>query len=391
MTFFKFNEDDLFVNTIEAYPQYKYYIQSGTIYIDDVPHLAGANTDNITGVPKGFVSLFEYNIDRKSTDLIYPFVYKNSAQDSWKTVGTGSFHAKNQYGDILTSSYLLSSSISRYYYPTTTTGSSRQRIFSLEPLFDQNTYLSPHYKYNSFYENKNTQEICLLSIPSILYGSSIKKGSLSLKYYITGTLMGELSDYRKNGELVQVGPAGSTGSGSVAGVVIYDRGFVALTGSWDLNEDSIAYDVTGSSKWTHFGFGVPNRETGSNGVAISNTTLSASFLMEYSGTTRIQTMTMLAHAKYGELNHSNNPTFASSSNSLTFVSGAYQIKETPKTIKNIVHSTFLDQKPKFDKVVYISKVGLYDKDKNLIGIAKVATPVKKTIDNQYTFKIKLDI
>ena len=67
----------------------------------------------------------------------------------------------------------------------------------------------------------------------------------------------------------------------------------------------------------------------------------------------MQTMTMLAHAKYGELNYSN--------------------------------------KPKFKKTVYISKVGIYDEEKNLIGIAKVATPVRKQEDHDYTFKLKLDI
>ena len=52
MSFYKFDEDDLFTNTVEAYPQYRFYTQSGSIYINDMPHLSGANTNNITGVPK---------------------------------------------------------------------------------------------------------------------------------------------------------------------------------------------------------------------------------------------------------------------------------------------------------------------------------------------------
>ena len=35
-------------------------------------------------------------------------------------------------------------------------------------------------------------------------------------------------------------------------------------------------------------------------------------------------------------------------------------------------------------------VQIYDNDKNLIGIAKLATPVKKTEDRDFTFKLKLD-
>ena len=100
---------------------------------------------------------------------------------------------------------------------------------------------------------------------------------------------------------------------------------------------------------------------------------------------------MLAHAKYGELNHSTNPTFVSSSDSLSVSTGSYQYIEQAKEIRNIVSSSFTDEAPKFEKTTYLSKIGIYDKDKNLIGIAKVATPVRKTEADQYTFKLKLDI
>ena len=36
-------------------------------------------------------------------------------------------------------------------------------------------------------------------------------------------------------------------------------------------------------------------------------------------------------------------------------------------------------------------VEIYDKDKNLIAVAKLATPVKKTEERDLTFKLKLDI
>jgi hypothetical protein len=243
-----------------------------------------------------------------------------------------------------------------------------------------------------------------------MFGSSIKKVSLKLKYYITGSLIGELSDFRKNGELVQSGPEGSTGSGSIAGVVLYNEGLIVLTGSWDLHHESLSYDSSTTSKWIHFGYGVnPSKnsvsifETGLTGEqefvrrstlsnpTIANTTLSASFLLEYKGTTHTQTMTMLSHAPYGELNHSNNPTFVTSSGVNQVISGSYQYSEQPREIKNIVHSQFTDQAPDFEKTTYISKVGIYDKDRNLIGVAKVATPVRKTEDLAYTFKLKLDI
>jgi len=398
MSFFKFDEDDIFINTIEAYPKYKFYIQSGSIYIDDLPHLSGSNTDNIIGVPKGFVSLYEYNIDKESSQNIYPFIIKNGKKDCFKTIGTSSYATDYQYGGIISSSYNMSASITREYFNTAT----RTRVKALKNTFNHYRYLSPHYEYSpsdSSYMpwDKDSQTVNLISIPSILFGSKIKKGSVRLKYYVSGSLIGELSDYRNNGELVQVAPEGSTGSGSVAGVVLYGEGILALTGAWSLDSHTIIYDATGNSKWVHFGYGANDGNYPKPAVPTnSDTSLSASFLMEYSGTTNIQTLTMLAHANYGQLNHSTNPTFISkpsvSRNTLySTATGSLKYLERSGKIKNVVESTFTDVEPRFDKTVYISKIGIYDEDRNLIAIAKMATPVRKTDDKQYTFKLKVDI
>ena len=57
--------------------------------------------------------------------------------------------------------------------------------------------------------------------------------------------------------------------------------------------------------------------------------------------------------------------------------GSLRYTQTPEKIKNIVKSDFTDVEPRFEKTVYISKIGIYDKDRNLIAIAKMATPVRK--------------
>ena len=293
---------------------------------------------------------------------------------------TGSFNYRT-YGTVITSSYNMSASISRFHYSTT----SRNRIKALKNVFNYYSNISPHYQYSSELGNKEAQTISLITIPSIFYGSSIKKGSVKLRFYVTGTLVGELQDSRYNGDLIQVGPIGSTGSGSVAGSVLYNEGFISLTGSWVIDNNTIQYDTATTGKWIHFGYGAND---GNNMVP---TSLSSSYSLEFSGVNKIQTMTMFAHAKYGELNHSNNPTYVLSPSSIKNTSPSLKYVETVKQIKNIVSSSFTDQAPKFEKTVYISKVGIYDKDKNLIGIAKMATPVRKTETDQYTFKLKLDI
>jgi hypothetical protein len=383
MAYFKFDEDDLFLNTVESYPQNKFYIQSGTVYINNFPNLAGKNTTNHIGVPGGFISLYEYNIDRPANNSIYPFVIKDGYKTSFKTYNTSSYTVL-PIGMSITSSYSMSSSIGRFLATTTANSAS---IKALENVFNHYSYLSPHYQYSSSLGDKSQQQVNLITVPSIFYGSKMKKGTVNLKYYITGTLVGELSDIRENGDLIQVGPPGSTGSGSVAGVVLYNEGFVALTGSWSLDSHSIKYDPSSAtnSKWIYFGYGTHSPST------IALTTLSASYSLEFSGSNQFQTMTMLAHAKYGELNHSTNPTFVSSSDSLSVSTGSYQYIEQAKEIRNIVSSSFKDEAPKFEKTTYLSKIAIYDEDKNLIGFAKMATPVRKTETDQYTFKLKLDI
>ena len=174
---------------------------------------------------------------------------------------------------------------------------------------------------------------------------------------------------------------------------------MALTGAWNLDSTgkTFTFDTSATPKWIHFGYGANDSNYPKPTVAtVDDTSLSASFLMEYSGTVETQTLTMLAHAKYGQINHSTNPTFVSQSSvsrgELFLTStGPKKYFQEDTHIENIVPATYTDVKPRFEKTVYISKIGIYDENRNLIAIAKVATPVRKTDDKQYTFKLKVDI
>ena len=114
--------------------------------------------------------------------------------------------------------------------------------------------------------------------------------------------------------------------------------------------------------------------------------------MEMSGTNTTQTLTMFASAPKGQLNQSTNPTFVKYSTANYAASGSKTYLENNKMeIKNVVSSTYADPTGSFEKTTYISKVGIYDEHQNLIAIAKVATPVKKTVERDFTFKMKLDL
>lgn len=312
------------------------------------------------------------------------FITKDGNLNNFKTVSANNF-SQFQYGDIITGSeYPYVSNVLRYFV---TDQQDRNYIKALENTLNYYTFLSPHYAYSSSLGNKETQELSFVSIPSIFYGSSIRKGSITCKWYLTGSLIAELQDINQNGELVQVGPSGSVGSGSVAGVVLYKEGFIILSGSWSLHPtytDLFGIGLTYyPPSWKYF------MHTGSDDT---NRAVSSSFLLDFEGTNCIPTITMLAHAEQGELNHSNNPTYVEYGQNTQPITGTFgYIENTNNTIKNIVSSSYVDEEPEFKKTTYISKIAIYDEEKNLIGIAKLANPVRKRETDAYTFKIKMDM
>ena len=146
----------------------------------------------------------------------------------------------------------------------------------------------------------------LISIPSIFYGSSIKKGTIDLKFYVTGNLIAQAKDEKQNGVLVQTGPYGSVGSGSAVGLALYNEGFLILTASSNILSSNIdSYEGSATTpKWVHFA---------STGSSVP----SSSFRMTMEGTNYIPALTMMAHAPKAELNYSNNPTYLSYSDTST--------------------------------------------------------------------------
>jgi len=388
MTFKKFEEKDILYNVLETNPEQTFKIYNSKVYHNNQTEISGAFVDPVLLVPTGFVSLLEINVDRNETDtgLIYPFVTKDGSLIGTKTISTTTFNTDFSYGDTISGSYPLSASLKRDFYHL---DEPRPEVEALKNTLNYYVTLSRHYQYNSSFGNKGTLPLNLISIPSILYGDSIKKGSLELNFYVSGTLIGSLSDERRNGELVQTGPSGSTGSGSVAGVVLYTEGFVLLTGSWALSTHTEDYDPTVLGpeipSWLYYC-------AGTNDGIPAGTILSSSYSFDMKGVNKIPTLTMFAHANKIEMNHSNNSTYVEYGQSATPLTGAYLYSENKNLqIKNIVSSSYADPTGSFEKITYISQVGIYDEDKNLIGIATVANPVKKTQSREFTFKLKLDI
>ena len=422
----KFKSNEVFTNTMKLHPACNFLIYDAKVIYNSVPDQVGANGGPVRNVSssKGYISLYEYNIDRPevSTDRIigrtgsysgevntmnnatnpitilldngriYPWISKDSARSTFKTAfgfETGDSTTWNNefiYGDVLVGAYPLQAAISREYITTPfgSTSAYNAHYVALRNKLNYYSIMSQHYAVTSSYGNKDTQTLNLISVPSIFYGTQIKPGTLSLKWYVSGALQGELRDVSQNGELIQTGPYGSTGSGSVAGVALYDDGILLLTGAWEINPTPMTLDAGSQKpKWIHYGVGANDGAT-PNG--------SASFTMDFNGTTETQVMTMFAHAKAGQANYSTNPTFVEYGQNLIFYSSSAVYEEkTDLRLKNINSSSYEGYNAPFERQVFISRIGIYDKNKNLIAVATLSNPILKKEAENISFKLKLDI
>lgn len=311
------------------------------------------------------------------------FITKTGSRESFKTVSSSQFNQDFNYGDSISSSSLIfqKTSLRREYHLE---NSSRPKIEALRNTLENYAIHSPAF----IFGDKSTSELSLIEIPSLFYGSSIEKGSVILRIYENGSLMGELKDEKRNGELIQIFPQDAN-SGKVAGVCLYKEGFIMLTGLWALNEGLYNFlnDNTNlvSPSWVHFGVGIEESFT-------VGALPSIGFELEFNGTQHIPSMTMFCRAPKGSLNYSNNPTFLEDEQNRDPLVSTDSYRE-PDNLKiaNVVSAAYSDPEPEYEPVTYISQINLYDEDKNLIGVAKLATPVKKTMDRELVFKLKYDI
>tara|TARA_R100000808_G_scaffold19952_1_gene43224 strand:- start:1586 stop:2806 length:1221 start_codon:yes stop_codon:yes gene_type:complete len=406
MSIYRFNSNDVYVNTVKLNPSIKFVVYSGSSYYNNVPNISGAFADPIRLTDSGHVSLYELNIDRTAsvtgrtiggeapdTGLIYPWVVKNGSRIAFRTTDSAVFNSSS-YGSLVTSSYPLVSSITKEFWSSTDprfdanpvyvsadnmTGSV-SHILALKNTINNYAYINPQFQYSSSARDFNNIDLGLVSIPTVFYGSQIAKGTIDLNFYFTGTLIGRAQDTNHDGVLYETYGANA---GAPIGLALYNEGFLILTGAHALSAEQDNY--TGSldnPRWIYF----------AQSISGSITAPRSTFIMEMSGTTRVQTLTMFATAPKGQLNQSNNPTFVEFSTADYAATGSKTYLENNKqVIKNIVSSSFPDPTGSFEKTTYISKIGVYDDRQNLIGIAKVATPVKKTVERDFTFKIKLDL
>jgi hypothetical protein len=217
-------------------------------------------------------------------------------------------------------------------------------------------------------------EAFFLSFARLLVKDEIKKGSFELKV-LTGSANTSpanvltISDYGAVNEYRVNSPAGEYGilytssaavNGTGVGLIYYQAGIAVLTasifnGNFGPRTDTSTYTSSVGSYLTSGSI------TGScNGLRnrIQN--------IQFNNTTELNSTIYFCRANHNEFNYSSNPTYVSES--------------------KIVVKNFATDPP----LSYITTVGLYSADNELLAVAKVSEPLKKTIDSELTVRVRLD-
>lgn len=419
--FYKFKKNDVFVNSLKTHPSYEIFVHSGSVKINQ-------KQSEGSSVSSSHLSMYEMNVDRHTEEGVYGFTFQNKGVDDVAiqfddSLEPSLFVPTASYPHTATLQRFLFNPASKDTYKANLPANGKQYsgVLFYEAL--KNT-LNSYNIYSTLFNHDlySNSTINLIDIPSVFYGQSIKKGSVKLKYFYTGTLIAEAADIYENGVLIfttgsYVPLTGSAIVSGAVGLVMYNEGILFLTGSetalgGNLKKTVAAVGVDGPTgkdmyinrlganvyegpKWKYFMDGAPPVVRTGSAHAPPGQAMSSSFLMEFEGVHEVPVLTMFAHAPKGELNHSNNMTYVqSASNGSPYqpITSSMSFKELDNVkIKNTVSSSYPTLTSSFKKQTFISQVGIFDDKKRLIGIAKVGVPVRKSEEQDYTFKLKLDL
>jgi len=222
----------------------------------------------------------------------------------------------------------------------------------------------------------NLNECIFINFSRLLTKDEIKKQSFFLSFATGGTpsapdfsSLKTISDYGAGSDYRTNSPAGDYGilytssappsSGSGVGLLYYQAGIAVLTASIFDGE-----------------FGAPGAtyDTASIDAVLTGTEISSACDgvrnrwddLDFNNTTELNSTIYFCRASTNEFNYSANPTYLSGS----------KIR-----VKNISTD---------NPAAYITTIGLYSDDNELLAVAKVSEPLKKDPTNELTLRVRLD-
>jgi len=300
--------------------------------------------NNIKNYSHGlFQSVYDYPYLSSSAnhifDLTFGYSSANSLSSSTNTQNSKKINIYNQMAQIL--------------YGYDSTGSILQ--------FDQDGDITGNTKFTECY---------FMSFARLLAKDEIKKGSFTLtlgtgSYTTPFSGLKTISDYGASTSFKVNSPAGEygllytssadAGSTSLAvGHIYYQAGIAVLTASvFQSANFSGSFSRTASI-------------TGSTIQQLSDVLRRRTQNVQFNNTTELNSTIYFCRASHNEFNYSSNPTYLSSS-------------------KIVVKNVSTDA-----PVSYITTVGLYSADNELLAVAKLSEPLRKDPTNELTVRVRLD-
>ena len=165
-----------------------------------------------------------------------------------------------------------------------------------------------------------------------------------------------------NGKLAIVNFAGGM-SGDTVGLIYYQAGIAALTSSFFGKDAQV---LNGAGKKHDNVLKTSNISSLADGVRhrINNIT--------FDNVTELNSSIYFCRINHNDFNYSSNPTYLSES------------KIVVKTNPSVANEAGLSP------ITYITTVGLYSTNNELMAVAKLSEPLKKTPDNEFTLRVRLD-
>jgi hypothetical protein len=242
------------------------------------------------------------------------------------------------------------------------------------------------------------KEVLFVNFARLLNKDEIKKGSFELEFGIEDAFDFDGVNFTKRVKAADLSgstsylvnsPAGdygilyatsSTTDGTTyltndkvpVGLLFYQAGIAVISGSLfsDTGDGGVLANSDGTvsmgNSVVEFGATGFNSVSGSSISGSTDAIRNRLYNISYNNTTELNSTIYYCRAAHNEFNYSSNPTYLNES-------------------KIRVKDTSLDQ-----PLSYITTVGMYSANNELLAVAKVSEPIKKTPDTELTLRVRLD-
>jgi hypothetical protein len=239
---------------------------------------------------------------------------------------------------------------------------------------------------------RKIKEGYFLNYSRLLIKDEIKKGTVSMTLgvaesytapfgsTVTITDAGGINDYRVNSPVGEYGILYASGSGvwtaapqynasysgAAVGLVFYQAGVMILSSSVFMISSSGGVLTTANSRMDSSNLSIVNALTASEISGNANNLRHRMQNVQFNNTVELNSTVYFCRVNHNDFNYSSNPTYLSSSK--------IRVKEISSD----------------EPVSYITTVGLYSENNELLAVGKLSEPLKKTPSNEFTIRTRLD-